>query len=95
VWTGGGRGEPELLASCYRRSLEVAVQHALESIAFPSISTGAFGFPIEQAAPLAVATVRDFLAQDTSIRRVIFCCYSERDFQLYQRIVRANRRSSA
>lgn len=95
VWTGGGRGEAELLASCYRRSLEVAVQHAVESIAFPSISTGAFGFPIDQAAPLAVATVRDFLAQDTSIRRVIFCCYSERDFQLYQRIVRANRRSSA
>jgi len=91
IWNGGDRRESELLASCYRRSLEVAVEHALHSIAFPSISTGAFGFPIDLAAPIAVATVRECLARDESISRVIFCCYSPGDFDLYQHIVAAMR----
>jgi O-acetyl-ADP-ribose deacetylase (regulator of RNase III) len=87
VWSGGDRGEAELLASCYRRSLEVAVGHSLESIAFPSISTGAYGFPIERAAPIAVSTVREFLARDATIRQVVFCCYSDRDVAFYEGLV--------
>src|SRR5919199_1174629 len=62
-WSGGGRGEDELLASCYRRSLELAAEHQLESIAFPAISTGAYRFPIERAAPIAVRTIRAFLTE--------------------------------
>jgi O-acetyl-ADP-ribose deacetylase len=60
IWRGGARGEPQLLASCYRRSLQLAVEHDVESLAFPSISTGAFGYPTELAAPVAVAEVRKF-----------------------------------
>lgn len=84
VWSGGGSHEPDLLASCYRRCLEVAVENGLRSVAFPSISTGAFGYPIELAAPLAVQTVRTFVAANDALDRVVFCCYSERDDQIYR-----------
>ena len=83
VWRGGRSGEPELLASCYRRALELASAHGLSSIAFPSISTGVYGYPIELAAPLAVATVRQHVA-DTSITDVVFCCFSASDLALYE-----------
>ena len=73
VWHGGDRGEPELLASCYRRSLELAVEHRLASIAFPAISCGAYGYPLELAVPIAVATVRAFERLD-ALQRVLFCC---------------------
>jgi O-acetyl-ADP-ribose deacetylase len=85
IWQGGTRNEPELLASCYRRALEVATEHGLQSIAFPAISTGVFGYPIELATPLAVATVRAFLSEESSVNQVIFCCYSERDLAIYER----------
>jgi O-acetyl-ADP-ribose deacetylase (regulator of RNase III) len=84
VWRGGTHGEPELLASCYRRALELANANGLRSIAFPSISTGVYGYPIERAAPLAVSTVRAHL-EDTSIREVTFCCFSESDLAVYAR----------
>jgi O-acetyl-ADP-ribose deacetylase (regulator of RNase III) len=84
VWRGGTHGEPDLLASCYRRALEVATAHRLQSIAFPSISTGVYGYPIEQAAPLAVSTVRVHV-EGTSIRDVTFCCFSASDLAVYQR----------
>ena len=87
VWRGGVHGEPELLASCYRRALQLADAHHLQSIAFPSISTGVYGYPIEQAAPLAVATVRAHV-EGTSIRDVMFCCYSSSDLAVYQRALR-------
>lgn len=87
VWRGGQRGEPELLASCYRRSLEIASAHALESIAFPSISTGVYGYPIEQASRIAVAAVRRFAAGETSLREVIFCCFSAGDLAVYERVL--------
>lgn len=83
VWHGGEHGEPELLASCYRRSLEVAARHGIHSIAFPAISTGVYGYPVEQAAAIAVQTVRDVLPQ-TGITEVIFCCFSEPDLAVYQ-----------
>jgi len=75
VWYGGGRGEEALLASCYRRSLEIAAERQLESIAFPAISTGVHGYPADQAAKTAVATVRSFLADHDLPTRVIFCCF--------------------
>jgi O-acetyl-ADP-ribose deacetylase (regulator of RNase III) len=83
VWNGGVSGEPELLASCYRRALEIAVQHAASSIAFPSISTGIYGYPIELAVPVAVTAVRAALAETDCLREVIFCCFSARDLAAY------------
>jgi O-acetyl-ADP-ribose deacetylase len=75
VWGGGERGEDRLLASCYRNSFALAREHGLASIAYPAISTGAYGFPAERAALIAVRTVRAALADATSIERVIFCCF--------------------
>lgn len=87
VWRGGEQGEPELLASCYRRSLEIAGTNSMESIAFPCISTGIYGYPVEQAAAVAVATVRTTLASFATIREVIFCCFSQRDLAIYQALL--------
>ncbi len=83
VWHGGTRGEPDLLASCYRNSLELAAAQGLASIAFPSISTGVYGYPVRQAAQVALAAVRDFTRLPSSLRRVIFCCFSPGDLQVY------------
>jgi O-acetyl-ADP-ribose deacetylase (regulator of RNase III) len=82
VWRGGTNGEAELLASCYRRSLELAVKHALESIAFPAISTGIYGYPIEEATAIAVGTVREFVKEHSV--EVTFCCFSASDLEIYQ-----------
>lgn len=84
VWQGGAQGEPELLASCYRRSLEVAAAAGVESLAFPSISTGIYGYPIEEASRVAVATVRRALEASGGVRSVIFCCFSAADLAVYQ-----------
>jgi O-acetyl-ADP-ribose deacetylase (regulator of RNase III) len=84
VWHGGDRGEPELLASCYRRSLQLAVEHEAVSIAFPSISTGVYGYPIELAAPLAVTTVREFVEREPGLHEVVFCCFSSADLTIYE-----------
>ena len=87
VWHGGGRGEAELLASCYRRALEVAAQHGVRTLAFPSISTGAYGYPFERAAAIAVATVRAAVQQFPDIEEVIFCCHSAADLAVYQALL--------
>ena len=84
VWRGGEAGEPEQLASCYRRSLEIANAQGFASIAFPSISTGIFGYPIEQAAAGAVTTVREALAAGSSVTEVTFACFSDADLAVYQ-----------
>lgn len=88
VWHGGTNDEPELLASCYRRSLALAAGKGLRSIAFPSISTGVYGYPIELAAAVAVGAVSSALAQYGSIQEVIFCCFSAGDLAVYQRLLR-------
>jgi len=84
VWSGGKRNEATLLKSCYRRSLEIAEEAGVKSIAFPCISTGIYRFPKEQAADIAVATVKDSLAGDSGIEKVIFACFSKADWTLYQ-----------
>ena len=83
VWHGGTQGEAELLASCYRRSLGLAVEKQLASIAFPAISTGVYRFPLESAAEIAIAAVREFAKAETSLREVIFCCFSAGDLSVY------------
>jgi O-acetyl-ADP-ribose deacetylase (regulator of RNase III) len=75
VWRGGSRGEPTLLASCYRESLALAERNGIESIAFPAISCGVYGYPIDQAVAIALREVRDWLAKGREPRRVAFCCF--------------------
>jgi O-acetyl-ADP-ribose deacetylase len=88
VWCGGASGEPELLASCYRRSLELAAAKGIGTLAFPSISTGIYGYPVELAAKVAVTTVRSSLQGIVGIQEVIFCCFSARDFSVYESALR-------
>jgi O-acetyl-ADP-ribose deacetylase len=87
VWRGGGHGEPELLASCYRRSIELAAANDIASLAFPGISTGVYGYPKEPAARIAVATVRSSLSAAEAIREVVFCCFSAGDLEIYRRVL--------
>ena len=84
VWHGGGEGEADLLASCYRRALELAEEHRLASIAFPAISTGIYGYPKEAAAGIAVAAVRVALPHAPSVTRVIFCCFDDETAKTYR-----------
>jgi len=84
VWQGGTRGEPEALASCYRNALELAHQHALRSIAFPAISTGVYGYPIEEATRIAVREGRAFEKAHPGFR-IIFCCFSKHDAETYKK----------
>jgi O-acetyl-ADP-ribose deacetylase (regulator of RNase III) len=84
VWHGGSRGEPALLAACYRRSLEVAAGRSLDSVAFPAISCGAYGYPLAAAAEVAVGAVREFLQRHGSPGRVLFCCFDERAAEAFR-----------
>jgi O-acetyl-ADP-ribose deacetylase len=88
VWRGGNDGEAELLAKCYRRSLELACEHDLKSIAFPAISAGAYGYPLEAAARVAVDTVSSWLIGNTTMERVAFVCFDARALSLYERLLR-------
>lgn len=84
VWHGGTRGEPDLLASCYRRSLELAVAHGLRTIAFPAISCGVYGYPVERAAPLAVGECAAFVAQHPQIEKVVFALFDARTLAAFE-----------
>lgn len=89
VWRGGAHGEADLLAACYRRSLALAADVGATSIAFPSISTGIYGYPIAEAAGIAVATVRAEVASMPGLQEVIFCCFSAGDLAVYEKALGA------
>lgn len=93
VWHGGNQGEPELLASCYRNSIQLAVDNDINSIAFPAISTGVYGYPIEQATEIAISSVIDSVKQaahsGSVIKEVVFCCFSAGDAAIYQQKLEA------
>jgi len=87
VWRGGGQHEAETLASCYQRSLEVAETLGAKSVAFPAISTGAFGYPVEKAAQVAIKSIMEYSLNPSSIDEIILCCFSESAFKTYQKLI--------
>ena len=84
VWRGGTKEEPELLASCYKKSLLLAQENGIESIAFPNISTGVYGYPKDKAADIAINTVRETLTETPGIKKVVFVCFDKDNYLLYQ-----------
>jgi len=90
VWNGGKSGEPEKLASCYRRSLELAVENGIKTIAFPNISTGVYGYPKKEAAKIAIQTVTTFLENNNEINQVIFCIFDNENFEYYRELLQIN-----
>ena len=87
VWRGGDHGEAQTLAVCYRNALAIAQRHGLASVAFPSISTGIYGYPIQAAARIAIATVAETLAAQAHPPRVVFCCFSAADLAVYRELL--------
>jgi O-acetyl-ADP-ribose deacetylase (regulator of RNase III) len=87
VWHGGRSGEPEKLASCYRRSLEVAIENGVKTIAFPNISTGVYGYPKIEAAEIAVKAVLSFLKSNNELELVIFCVFYDENFMIYRKLL--------
>ncbi len=88
VWTGGGKNEDALLASCYQKSLKAAVKIGARSVAFPSISTGAYGFPMERAAEIALRETAKFLESDETLTDVLFVCFGEEAIGIHRRVAR-------
>ena len=86
VWSGGTHGEDAALASCYRRCLELATVHDVQTIAFPAISTGIYGFPAQRAAEIAVRTVKEWV-DECGVTRVLFCCFSQQTAAIYERLL--------
>src|SRR5881392_4144986 len=86
IWRGGKRGEPEILANCYRSSLQIAVENGIKTIAFPAISCGAYGYPLQEAAQIAVKTTREFLTGEDKIDKVIFVLWNDDIYEAYRRI---------
>lgn len=87
IWSGRGRGEAEILANCYRRSLEVAIENQIQTIAFPAISCGAYGYPVGQAACIALETTRQILGTEEEIDKVIFVLATDEIFGVYQKLL--------
>ena len=88
VWRGGNSYEEKLLSSCYRRSLELAAEKGIKSIAFPAISTGVYGYPVLDAAKVALKTVRSFVSENDSLDEIIFCCFSDSDLEIYLQLLK-------
>ena len=84
IWNGGNYNEDELLTNCYLNSLKLAVENKIKTIAFPAISTGVYGFPLERAAQIAIKTVKKFIQSDKSIQKIIFVCFDDRTYQTYK-----------
>lgn len=87
VWAGGNADENELLANAYRKSLILAVSNSVKTIAFPNISTGIYGFPKKRAAAITIHAVKDFLSTDTTLQKIIFCCFDEENFYIYKELL--------
>ncbi|MBC6988154.1 O-acetyl-ADP-ribose deacetylase [Hymenobacter sp. BT491] len=85
VWNGGRKGEPELLANCYRNSLQLTAEHRLDSVAFPGISTGVYGYPKPEATGIAVREVRLFLEQNVDLQTIVFVTFDSESYRLYER----------
>lgn len=94
VWKGGSAGEAELLASCYRSSLWLAIERNLRSVAFPAISCGAYGYPVTEAARVAVDTVRQFVAANPGLQHIVFCCAGDEVWRAYQAALDAPSRAA-
>ena len=90
IWHGGNDGENQYLFNCYKKSLLLSTHHGIESIAFPNISTGIFGYPKELAAETAVAAVKQHQISGRKIREVIFCCFDDENFNLYNKLLHYN-----
>ena len=90
VWHHGNKNEAEKLANCYRNSLDLALEHKLESIAFSNISTGIYGYPKKEAATIAIKTVSDLLQQNPSLPKVYFVCFDEENYSIYKSIIASN-----
>jgi len=88
VWHGGTRGEPALLASCYRRAIEIAAANGIATLAFPGISTGVYGYPVEPAARIAIDTGKKSMQEFPAVREIIFCCFSAGDLKVYEVLLR-------
>ena len=88
VWEGGNSGEDELLAQCYRNTLALAVQNGIKTIAFPAISTGAYGFPLHRATKIAVSEVNKFLQSNDSLEQAIFVCFGQNAYNCYLQVMR-------
>jgi len=87
IWRGGNNNEAQLLANAYLNSLKLAVENGVETIAFPNISTGVYGFPKGKAAEIAIKTVTQFLSENEQIKQVYFVCFDEENLQIYQRLL--------
>jgi O-acetyl-ADP-ribose deacetylase (regulator of RNase III) len=87
VWNGGKNNEPQLLTNCYTNSLNIAAANGVETIAFPNISTGVYRFPKQQAAKIAVKTVDDFLHTNQYVKEVVFICFDDENYQLYEQLL--------
>lgn len=94
-WRGRTQGEPQLLASCYTSSLQLAVANGVKSIAFPAISGGVYGYPIEKAARVAISTTREFLKCNNSLEKIIFICFDDRVYRVYLDLERADDRTDS
>ena len=87
IWRGGIHNEPKLLASCYKNSLNLAIENGIKTIAFPAISTGIYGYPLNDATKIAVDVTLEFLENNSSIEKVIFACFDEKTYQVYQKLI--------